>query len=106
MTIRVKNVVAASVVLIGGLVAANSVPAQCVPPYWNPTSFPPTSGGRYVTPYPHSWPWYGSYGRTYGWNRVYRFSGYGYHRGPRYHYGYDHYRSAHSGHRARYVGRR
>jgi hypothetical protein len=105
MASRAKNVVAASVILIGGLVAANSAQAQCVPPYWNPASFPRPSGG-YVTTYPYSWPWYGIYGSSYGRNWGYRFSGYGYHRGYRYHYAYGHYRSGHDGHRVGYVGRR
>ena len=106
MTGRIKSVVKVSVVLIGGLVAANSAQAQCVTPYWNPAWFPPPSGGWYVTTHPYSSPWYGSYGRSYRGNTGYRYSGYGYRRGYTYHYGYGHYRSSHDVHRAGHVGRR
>lgn len=106
MAIRVKSLVATSVILIGGLVAASSAQAQYVPSYWNPGPFPPRSSGWYVTSYPYAWPWYGSYARSYGWNRGYRFGGYRYHSGYRYHYGYLHYGSGHVGQRVGLSGHR
>jgi hypothetical protein len=106
MSTRVKSVVAVSVILIGSLAAANSAQAQYVPPYWIAASVPPPSGGWHATAYPYSWPWYGSYARSYGWHPGYRFNGYVYHRGYTYHYGYGHYRSGHFVHRSGYVGRR